>query len=104
MTAPSTTTVEIDTALLERLRKRSPGKSDRELVEDLATITLGFETIARVQERNADEDEDEVMAEAVTAVREVRRELAGDKNLLDHADLEPPAWSPKTACAQLGLP
>jgi hypothetical protein len=28
-TASSTTTVEIDTALLERLRERSPGKSDR---------------------------------------------------------------------------
>jgi hypothetical protein len=76
MTGSSTTTVEIDTALLERLRKRSPGKSDRELLEDLATITLGFETIARVQQRNADADEDEVMAEAVKAAHEVRREMA----------------------------
>lgn len=72
----STTTVEIDTALLERLRERVPGKSDRELLEDIATITLGFETIARVQQRNADADEDEVMAEAVKAVHEVRQETA----------------------------
>jgi len=76
MTASSTTTVEIDTALLERLCERSPGKSDRELLEDLATITLGFETIARVQQRNADADEEEVMTEAVKAVHEVRRERA----------------------------
>ena len=76
MPASSTTTVEIDTGLLERLRKRSPGKSDRELLEDLATITLGFETIARVQQRNADADEDEVMAEAVKAVHDVRRKMA----------------------------
>lgn len=73
---PSPTTVEIDTALLGRLRKRSPGKSDRELLEDLATITLGFETIASAQQRNADADEDEVMAEAVKAVHDVRREMA----------------------------
>jgi hypothetical protein len=70
----ATTTVEIDTALLERLRERSPGKSDRELLEDIATITLGFETIARVQQRNADADEDEVMAEAVKAVHGIRSE------------------------------
>jgi hypothetical protein len=73
MTA-STTTVEFDTALLERLREREPGKSDRELLEDIATITLGFETIARVQQRNADADDDEVMAEAVKAVHEIRSE------------------------------
>jgi hypothetical protein len=70
----ATTTVEIDTALLERLRKRAPGKSDRELLEDIATITLGFETIARVQQRNADADDDEVMAEAVNAAHEIRSE------------------------------
>lgn len=75
MSASSTTTVETDTALLERLRERSPGKSDRELLEELATITLGFETIARVQQRNADANEDEVMAEAVSAVHEVRCEM-----------------------------
>jgi hypothetical protein len=76
MSASPTTTVEIDTDLLERLRQRSPGKNDRELLEDLATITLGFETIARVQQRNADADEDEVMAEAVKAVHAVRQEMA----------------------------
>jgi hypothetical protein len=72
----STTTVEIDTALLERLRERAPGKSDRELLEDIATITLGFETIARAQERNAGADDDEVLTEAVRAVHEVRDEMA----------------------------
>jgi hypothetical protein len=70
----ATTTVQIDTALLERLRERAPGKSDRELLEEIATITLGFETIARLQQRNADADDDEVMAEAVKAVHEIRSE------------------------------
>lgn len=45
----ATTTVEIDSDLLAWLRERSPGKSDRELLEDLASVTLGFETIARVR-------------------------------------------------------
>ena len=72
--AGPTTTVEIDTALLERLRERAPGKSDCELLEDIATITLGFETMARVQKRNADADAVEVMAEAVKAVHEIRAE------------------------------
>lgn len=72
----STTTVEIDTALLERLRERAPGKSDRELLEDIATITLGFETIGRVQQRNIDVDDGEVLAEAVNAIHEVRRDMA----------------------------
>jgi hypothetical protein len=43
--AMATTTVEIDSDLLVRLRERSPGKSDRELLEDLAAVTLGLETI-----------------------------------------------------------
>jgi hypothetical protein len=72
----STTTVEIDTALLERLRDRAPGKTDRELLEDLATVTLGFETIRRAQERNVGADEDEVLNQAVEAVHEVRDEMA----------------------------
>lgn len=76
----STTTVEIDTALLERMRERSPGKSDRELLEDIATITLGFETIGRVQQRNANDDDDDVLAEAVKAVHEIRREVAGRRD------------------------
>lgn len=78
MSAAATTSVEIDSELLGRLRERAPGKSDRELLERVARIQLGFETIRRVQERNAvaGVDDDEVMAEAVRAVRESRRERA----------------------------
>lgn len=78
MAAAPTTTVAIDSELLSRLRKRSPGKSDRETLERVVRIQLGFETIRRVQERNAAEgiDEAEVMAEAVRGVRESRRARA----------------------------
>jgi hypothetical protein len=69
----STTSIEIDTELLERLRKRRPEKSDRELIESLAKITLGRETLRRVQERNALSDE-EAIALGVKAVHEARRE------------------------------
>jgi hypothetical protein len=71
----ATTTVEIDSDLLARLRERSPGKSDRELLEDLAAVTLGFEAIRRVQRRTADAgvDQEEIEGEAVRAVREHRR-------------------------------
>lgn len=70
-----TTTVEIDSDLLARLRERSPGKSDRELLEDLAEVTLGFETIHRVQRRTAEAgvDQAEIEAEAVRVVHEKRR-------------------------------
>ena len=75
MAAAVTTIVEIDSDLLSRLRKRSPGKSDREALERAARIQLGFETIRRAQERSvaAGVDEDEVMAEAVRGVHESRR-------------------------------
>lgn len=79
MAATPTTTVEIDRSLLERLRERDRGKSDRELLEDLAVVELGFETMRRVQGRNAGADEDEVMAEAVKAAREARGEIAGER-------------------------
>lgn len=74
----ATTTVEIDSDLLARLRERSPGKSDRELLEDLATVTLGFETIQRVRQRTADAgvDQQEIEDEAVRVVREGRRRRA----------------------------
>lgn len=67
MAAAVTTTVEIDSDLLSRLRRRSPGKSDREALERAARIQLGFETIQRAQERSAAAgvDEDKVMAQAV---------------------------------------
>jgi hypothetical protein len=78
MNAPATTTVEFDSDLLSRLRERTPGKSAREALERVARIQLGFDTIRRVQERNAASgiDDDEVMVEAVRAVRESRRERA----------------------------
>jgi hypothetical protein len=74
----ATTTVEIDSDLLARLRERSPGKSDRELLEDLAAVTLGFETIGRVRQRTADAgvDEQEIEDEAVRVVRKHRRQRA----------------------------
>jgi hypothetical protein len=74
MAATATTTVEIDSELLSRLRKRSPGKSNRETLERVARIQLGFETIRRVQERNAAAgvNDDEVRTEAVRGVRASR--------------------------------
>ncbi len=74
----ATTRVEIDSDLLARLRERSPGKSDRELLEELATVTLGFETIQRVRQRTADAgvDQQEIEDEAVRVVRERRRRRA----------------------------
>lgn len=79
MAATPTTTVEIDSGLLEQLRERDRGRSDRELLEDLAVVELGFETIRRAQERNAGADEDEVMTEAVKAGREARAEIAAER-------------------------
>jgi hypothetical protein len=78
MAAVATTTVEIDSDLLSRLRERSPGRSDRETLERVARIQLGFETIRRAQERSAASgvDDDEVMAEAVRGVRASRRSRA----------------------------
>ena len=75
MATSPTTTVEVDSDLLERLRKRRPERSDRELVESLAKITLGRETLRRVQERNA-LSEEEAIALGVRAVHEARREAS----------------------------
>jgi hypothetical protein len=54
------------------LGARHPGKNDRELLEDLARISLGFEAIRDSQRRNT-MPEEEAMAEAVRAVHEARR-------------------------------
>jgi hypothetical protein len=70
-TAP-TTAIEIDTSLLERLRARHPGKADREMIEDMPQIDLGFSMLRRAQERNA-LNEDEATELGVRAVREARR-------------------------------
>jgi hypothetical protein len=76
MSPPTTTTVEIDRGLLQRLRKLRPKKSDRELLESLARIQLGREASARVKERFTGVSSEEIEREAVKAVREVRRERA----------------------------
>jgi hypothetical protein len=69
----ATTTVEIDSDLLDRLRAREPGKDDRALLEELARVRLGFEALRESQRLNA-VDEDEAMTQAVTAVHEIRAE------------------------------
>lgn len=76
MAATPTTPVEIDSELLERLRSRSPGRSDRELLERLARIHLGWEASERARERFAGVPSEEIEREAIKAVREVRHERA----------------------------
>lgn len=76
MTGTPTTRVEIDTDLLERLRKRRPERSDRELLESAARIQLGREAIARVRKRFDGVPMEEIEREAVKAVHEVRPERA----------------------------
>ena len=71
----TTVQVEIDGDLLERLRARNPGKSDRELLERLATIELGMAALRESQRRNA-LSEEEAMELAVRAVHEARRSAA----------------------------
>lgn len=74
--ATPTTRVEIDTDLLDRLRKRRPERSDRELLESAVRIQLGREAIARVRKRFAGVPMEEIEREAVKAVHEARRERA----------------------------
>lgn len=79
MAATPTTRIEIDSDLLDRLRKRRPGQGDRELLESAVRIQLGREAIARVRKRFAGVPMDEIEREAVDAVREVRREDAAER-------------------------
>jgi hypothetical protein len=72
MAAPSTIKVEFDRELLERLRQRHPDQGDRELLESMAKMTLGRESLRRVQERSV-LSEDEAIALGVEAVHEARR-------------------------------
>jgi hypothetical protein len=67
-----TTSVEVETALLERLRHGRPGLSDRELLESVVLSMLGRATLRTIQERNA-LIEDEAIALGVRAVREARQ-------------------------------
>jgi hypothetical protein len=69
----ATTRIDFDSELLAKLRARRPGKDDKTLLEEMARIDLGFETLAEVQRRNALSDEDATDL-AVRAVREVRAE------------------------------
>lgn len=71
----TTTSVEIDSELLARLRDQHPGKDDRSLIEDLARIELGFAALRETQKRNALE-EDEATEIAVRAVHEARKASA----------------------------
>ena len=79
MAAPPTTTVEIDSELLKRLRKRRPEKSDRELLESVARIQLGREASDRARERFAGVPSEEIEREAAKAVSEVRGERAAKR-------------------------
>jgi hypothetical protein len=67
----TTANVEIDTTILERLRERFPGRSDRELLEAAARIRLGREAITDAQTRAALSD-DEAIELGVKAVHDSR--------------------------------
>jgi hypothetical protein len=71
MSTAATTSVEIDSALLDRLRERFPGRSDRELLEAAARIRLGREAVRDAQERSGLSDE-EAIALGVRAVHDSR--------------------------------
>jgi hypothetical protein len=79
MATSATTTVEFDRELLAQLRKTAPGKSNRELLEDLAVIRLGNEAVARIREAFADVPEEEIEREAIKATREVRHEMGAER-------------------------
>lgn len=68
----ATTTVEVDTALLQRLRERFPGRSDRELLESAARIRLGREAIREAQGRVGFSDGQAIKL-GVKAVHDSRR-------------------------------
>jgi hypothetical protein len=68
----ATTPVEVDRALLERLREPWPRQSDRDLLESAAQVQLGREAIHEVQARSALADEDSI-ALGVKAVHQARR-------------------------------
>jgi hypothetical protein len=71
MSDPQTTSVAL---LVERLRERRPGASDRELIESATRIHRGRQAVERIGERFVGVPVEEIEREAVKAVREVRRE------------------------------
>jgi hypothetical protein len=74
MPAASTAKVEFDRELLQRLRRRRPDKSDRELLESAARTQLGRDASRRARESFAGVSSEEIEREAVNAAREVREE------------------------------
>ncbi|MGH2984932.1 MAG: hypothetical protein ACRDK5_11910 [Solirubrobacterales bacterium] len=72
MAQSATTSVEIDTELLARLRERWPEKPDRQLIEDLVLIQLGFAALRSSQQRNGLSEEEAVKL-GVRAVHEARQ-------------------------------
>jgi len=62
---------------LKVLRERHPEKSERDLMESLATIKEGDEAIKLIRTRFEGIPSEEIEREAVKAVREVRAEAAG---------------------------
>ena len=81
MAASPTTTVEVDSELLERLRERRPKKSDRELLESVARIQLGREASDRARAGFAGVPSEEIEREAVKAAREVRLERRATRRI-----------------------
>jgi molybdopterin converting factor small subunit len=71
----ATVQVDMDGELLQRLRERYPGQSDREVLERLARIHLGMAALNEAQRRNA-VPEDEALEMAVRAVHEARDSVA----------------------------
>jgi hypothetical protein len=67
----TTVRIEIDSELLDRLRARHPERGDRELIEDLARIELGFAALGDIRARNALSEADATDL-AVRAVHEAR--------------------------------
>lgn len=73
MSSSRTTPVDFDADLLEELRAEEPGKSDRELLEDLAIRQLGLATARRTRQR-FNLTEEEALDLSLRAIREVRAE------------------------------
>jgi hypothetical protein len=69
-----TVQVDMDGELLQRLRERHPGKSDRELIERLAITDIGMAVLRENPRLDADPEE-VVLEEAVRAVHEARAEM-----------------------------
>ena len=67
----ATTAVRIDARLLERLRAQHPGKSDSEILENVARAELAFVTLGKSQARNS-LTEDEALQQGVSAVKWAR--------------------------------